>query len=100
MPFIGIPASSCFGYLPPRCAELVILRTEKRTPKTMILTQKNKGSSKNYSRKRVATTHKQADSPSIGDFCIVAKESGRISSRQIETLRRFLRRKLKKQART
>ena len=65
----------------------------------MLLFPKQTKFNKNFSRRKITVDHKQPDFISLGDFSIVAIEPGRVTSRQIEAVRRLLRRRLKKQAR-
>jgi ribosomal protein L16/L10AE len=64
----------------------------------MLLFPKQPKYNKSFSRKKVPKAEKVQDSFVLGDFSIVARESGRVTNRQIETIRRLLRRCLKKQA--
>jgi large subunit ribosomal protein L16 len=65
----------------------------------MLLFPKQTKFTKSYSRKKIKANYKQPDFANLGAFCIIAKESGRITGRQLDSLRRFLRRKLRKHAR-
>ena len=65
----------------------------------MLLFPKQTKFNKSFSRRKIKVDHKQPDFLSLGDFSIVAIEPGRVTSRQIEAVRRLLRRRLKKQAR-
>ena len=51
-----------------------------------------------YCRKKITTTKKNVDSIALGDFSIVSRESGRVKRSQLESLRFYLSRKFKKQA--
>lgn len=64
----------------------------------MLLFPKQTKYNKNFARKKIALNKKIIDPFALGDFSIVASESGRITNRQIESVRRLLRRYLKKQA--
>jgi large subunit ribosomal protein L16 len=64
----------------------------------MLLFPKKTKFIKNYSRKKVKATYKQPDIPNLGDFCVIAKDAGRLTVFQIDSLRRLLRRKLRKHA--
>jgi ribosomal protein L16/L10AE len=54
---------------------------------------------RSYSRKKITINKKNPESLALGDFSIVAKESGRLTHKQLDSLRRALLRKLKKEAR-
>jgi ribosomal protein L16/L10AE len=64
----------------------------------MLLYPKKTIYGKNYSRKKITVNQKQPDSFAFGDFSVVAKESGRVTQKQLEYLKRFLQRKLKKES--
>jgi large subunit ribosomal protein L16 len=64
----------------------------------MLLFPKQTKYNKSFSRKRVKVTSKLQDPIALGDFAVMSANSGRLTSRQIESVRRLLRRNLKKQA--
>tara|TARA_B110000444_G_C18838470_1_gene597472 strand:+ start:260 stop:679 length:420 start_codon:yes stop_codon:yes gene_type:complete len=64
----------------------------------MFLSPKNPKYTKSFSRKKQATFKKKTNKMIFGDFCLIASESGKITNFQMESLRRFLRRFLKKKA--
>jgi ribosomal protein L16/L10AE len=65
----------------------------------MLLFPKRTKYKKYFSRYKVTTLPKVRSRFFIGDFSLVALEPGHVTSRQIESVRRLLRRLLKKQAR-
>ena len=64
----------------------------------MLLQPKRPNFNKSFSRKKISLTKKN-HVPNLGDFSLVASESGKVTNRQLEAVRRLLRRLLKKQAR-
>jgi ribosomal protein L16/L10AE len=64
----------------------------------MFLAPKRTKFKKSFSRTSILTSKKSQDSPSFGNFFLLASSCGYVSNRQIEALRIFLRRSLKKQA--
>jgi large subunit ribosomal protein L16 len=68
-------------------------------PLMMLLFPKRTKYKKYFSRYKVTTLPKVRSRFFIGDFSLVALEPGHVTSRQIESVRRLLRRLLKKQAR-
>jgi ribosomal protein L16/L10AE len=64
----------------------------------MLLFPKQTKYNKNFSRKAITISEKTQDPLALGDFAVISSSSGRVTSRQIESVRRLLRRNLKKQA--
>ena len=64
----------------------------------MFLSPKNPKFTKSFSRKKQATFKSKTNKMNFGDFSLIALESGKITNFQIESIRRFLRRFLKKKA--
>jgi len=66
----------------------------------MLLAPKFVKYKKAFSRKKTKLQKKVLPSFTLGERALISKESGRINSRQIESTRKFLRRILKKEAKT
>lgn len=65
----------------------------------MLLFPKKTKFSKSFSGKKIMSkSNKTDDSNRFGNIALIAKESGKITNFQIESIRRFLRRFLKKKA--
>ena len=64
----------------------------------MFLSPKNPKYTKTFSRKTLQRTSPNPSNIYQGDFSLIAAESGRITNFQIEAIRRFMRRFLKKKA--
>jgi len=65
----------------------------------MFLSPKNPKFTKSFIRKKQATCKSKTNKLNFGDFSLIASESGKITNFQLESIRRFLRRFLKKKAR-
>jgi ribosomal protein L16/L10AE len=64
----------------------------------MLLFPKNSSSLKVHGRKTILSTLTKSNIIHLGDISIVSAEGGYITSKQLESIRVLLRRKLKKQA--
>ena len=64
----------------------------------MFLSPKNPKFTMNFARKKQTTFKSKTNKMNFGDFCLIASESVKITNFQMEAIRRFLRRFLKKKA--